>query len=199
MKLMKIGVDLDEVLTEYVKNFIAFHNQNYGTKLNFKDIKKYLFYELLGISVEEDLKRQYKFFETDLFKQIRPVNGAIKGVDKLNNNFEMIIITARPNEIKDKTVKWIEGYFPDIFSQIIFTNKHSLNNDLKREKHDICLGIGVNLIIEDSLTTAEKCASMGIRVLLLDRPWNQAENLPDGIKRVYSWEEIVREVESIKK
>lgn len=190
---------MDEVLTEFVKNFIVFHNQNYGTNLNFEDIKKYFFCDILGISFEEDIKRQYKFFETDLFKRIQPVNGAINGVNKLNNNFEMIIITARPNEIKDKTVKWIEGYFPDIFSQIIFTNKHSLNNDLKREKHDICLETGVNLIIEDSLATAEKCASKGINVLLLDKPWNQAENLPEGIKRVYSWNEIVREVESIKK
>lgn len=196
---MKIGVDLDEVLTEYVKNFIIFHNQNYGTKLNFEDIKKYFFYELLGISFEEDIGRQYKFFETDLFKQIQPVSGAVNGVDKLKNNFEMVIITARPNEIKDKSINWIEKYFPDIFSQIIFTNKHSLNNDLKREKHDICLELGVNLIIEDSLATAEKCASIGIKVLLLDKPWNQAENLPNGIKRVHSWEEIVREIESIKK
>ena len=194
---MIIGVDLDEVLTEFVRKFIIFHNQNYGTNLNFEDIKKYFFYDLLGISLEEDVRRQYKFFETDIFKQIQPVNGAVNGVGKLKSNFEMVVITARPNEIKDKTIKWIERYFPDIFSQVILTNKHSLNKDAKREKHDICVEIGVNLMIEDSLATAKKCASRGIKVLLFDKPWNQTESLPNGIKRVYSWEEI--EVETIKK
>ncbi len=31
----------------------------------------------------------------------------------------------------------------------------------------------------------------GIKVLLLDRPWNRAKKLPEEVTRVYSWEEIL--------
>ena len=53
----------------------------------------------------------------------------------------------------------------------------------------------VELIIEDSLETAEECASSGLRVLLFDCPWNQNSNLPEGIMRVKSWKEIVEKTE----
>jgi len=44
-------------------------------------------------------------------------------------------------------------------------------------------------MIEDSPEQAKDCASNGIDVLLLDRPWNQIA-LPENITRVRSWKEI---------
>jgi uncharacterized HAD superfamily protein len=55
-------------------------------------------------------------------------------------------------------------------------------------------------MIDDTLSNARDCAETGIRVLLMDRPWNQvgADStelaLPAGVERVRGWEEVVERV-----
>ena len=54
----------------------------------------------------------------------------------------------------------------------------------------------ISVMIDDSLKHARDCASQGVYVLLADfgYPWNQTAKLPENIKRVHSWKEIVDEV-----
>ncbi|HUC01922.1 MAG TPA: hypothetical protein VMA75_03380 [Candidatus Paceibacterota bacterium] len=52
---------------------------------------------------------------------------------------------------------------------------------------------GATIMIEDHMTNATVCAEAGIKVFLFDQPWNQGE-LPPGIERVHSWDEIVKKL-----
>ena len=44
---MKIGIDLDDVLSKTTAAFIEFHNKNYGTTLDIKNKEKYGWWEII--------------------------------------------------------------------------------------------------------------------------------------------------------
>jgi len=191
---MKIGIDLDEVLAEFVSAFLQFHNEKYGTKLNKNHFHVYEFEKVLGGTEEDAADKAYEFFGTHHFKNIQPSEGAKKATEKLAKaGHELFVITSRQSEVVEDTKNWLEANFPQTFKEVYFTaNKYGrTKSDI--QKIDVCKKIGVSLLIEDGLEFALSCAAEGINVLLLDRPWNQGE-LPKNIKRVSSWDEIFKEI-----
>jgi uncharacterized HAD superfamily protein len=67
---------------------------------------------------------------------------------------------------------------------------------IKQSKEDLSIELGLNLFIEDSLSTAKKIAEKGIPVILLDKLWNQGE-LPENVRRVATWENVLVQIESL--
>ncbi len=65
-----------------------------------------------------------------------------------------------------------------------------------KEKAIVCSDCKVDLIVEDSLTHAIECAKRGIKVILFDKPWNQA-SLAENITRVKDWNEILQRINSL--
>lgn len=186
---MKIGIDLDDVLSESTAAFIKFYNETYGTNLDIKTKEKYGWWEIVDVPREEYEKRVHKFYTTPYFKNTEPINDASETLKKLKKNNELYIITARGNNIKEITEKWVENNFPNIFSKIYYTNQ--FEQGLKKTtKATICNNLNIDIFIEDSLEFAEDCAKSNRKVYLLDYPWNQTDKLPEGITRVYSWREI---------
>ena len=185
---MKIGLDLDDVLADGTKKFIEFHNQKYSTNLSLHNIFTYAISEILGIPEELATERIKEFDKSIFSKKIIPIKGAKKIVQKLSKSNELIVITARPKSIEEGTIAWIKENFPEIKS-IFFIYQNYVEK--VKTKADVCLEQGVDLLIEDNLAHAFDCAKKGIKVLLLNYPWNQLEGkLPDKIQRVKSWEEI---------
>jgi len=91
------------------------------------------------------------------------------------------------------TEEWLKKYLPGCLSKIYFINYYSLNGTIKN-KYETCLEIGTDLMIDDLLNCSLDCASRNIRVLLFNQPWNQCKELPPLVKRVYSWDEIIKEI-----
>jgi uncharacterized HAD superfamily protein len=58
--------------------------------------------------------------------------------------------------------------------------------------------LDIKIFIEDSLKNAFEISSHNIPVILLDKPWNQEENLPENIHRVKDWDEILQKIEELK-
>lgn len=189
-----IGVDIDEVLAEYVAGFLAFHNKKYGTKMTVDKVESYSFHKILQVSKEEILRRMNEFHATDEFKQIMPVPGAKKAIEKLPH--ELIAITARSNNIEAHTKNWLDVHFSGRISEVHFARNVHIGEKTNRSKADFCREADVQLLIEDSLENAKECAMAGIKVFLLDRPWNQGE-LPLNVTRVKSWDEIVALIKTI--
>ncbi|MCD6229504.1 MAG: hypothetical protein J7K00_01730 [Candidatus Diapherotrites archaeon] len=190
---MLIATDLDEVLAGYLSAFLEFHNDTYKTCLSIKNMQNQAFHELLEGTEKELIEKLYAFYKTPYFKNIKPVPGAIKGISELEKNHELVILTARQNDIKEPTKKWVEHYFPNTFSDIYFTNNYSKKGK-KKTKAEVCSNLGVNILIEDRAEYAINCSFNGTKVILLDYPWNQ-EKLPENIYRVNSWKEIVKQID----
>lgn len=191
----KLAVDMDEVLAHFLPAFIEFHNEKYGTNVSKKDFFSYEFWTIFNESPTESIQKVYDFHKTDYFKNIAPISEAQKAISKLKQKYELVIITSRQKEVQDQTIEWVEKHFPETFSNIYFTNNNAQNTEKKQKKSEICNRINIPIIIEDCLEYAEDCAHNKKEVYLLDQPWNQSQKKHPQIHRVYSWDEILIQLE----
>ncbi|HBI25727.1 MAG: hypothetical protein UT41_C0001G0067 [Candidatus Wolfebacteria bacterium GW2011_GWC2_39_22] len=188
---MRIGIDIDDVLADTVNAVCAFHNETYGTCLKRDDFLSYKFWETWGGSKEEAIKKMQIFNEEGCGVTTCPIDGALRALTSLKNSgYELFAVTARPLHVMKQTEEWIGLYFPDIFSAIKFGNTYG-NEGIKEKKSSICKSLNIGIIIEDDIDHAVDCAENGIKVILLDCPWNQGE-LSENVHRVFSWDEALR-------
>lgn len=190
---MKIGVDLDEVLADFLSALIMFHNYKNGTSFRRDHFHSYKVYEIWGGTYDDTIKEIYEFYETKYFDDIKPIPGSIENIEVLSRNNDLVVITSRQNDISQKTLNWIDRYFKNGFSGIFFTNDNSRHGDIIN-KSQICINSGVDFMIEDYLIYAAECAKSVKKVFLLDSPWNKTDELPKNISRVYSWSEITEDL-----
>ncbi len=64
----------------------------------------------------------------------------------------------------------------------------------KEEKHDICKRLGIQLLIDDSLSNGKKCAENGIKVLLFTYnntyTWSTIFTSNPNIQIVENWRDV---------
>ena len=191
---MIIGIDVDDVLADFMNSLIKYHNDRYNTDYSKEDFKSYNLWETLGGTEEETVGKIYDFYHTSHFDRIPPTEGSEKAVEALSKNNNLRVITSRPYDIHDQTLSWIDRYFLGKFEEAHFTNEWAGGIGKPTRKKDICLEYDVDILIEDSLAYAKECVGNGTSVFLMDRPWNRSEELSDKITRVYSWEDILDKV-----
>lgn len=188
---MIIAVDVDEVLSDTLTSAIQFHNNIYGTTWKSSEIKTDKFWEIWGKNNEEKYRITDEFCKSTYFYNTQPIKGAVEGINALSDKgYSFIIITTRPIYLASDTKQWLNRYFPGKFNKIY----HVFSEDKKNPqstKLSVCKELKLPLIIDDSLSIAQECAKGGIKVLLLDYPWNQIKEIASSIYRVYSWQNIV--------
>ncbi len=193
---MNIVVDIDEELAELMDSYFLYQNQKYNTHVQKKDMFSYSFSDVFGGTEEENRLKVLDFFKSEQFQNLKLVNGALDTIKQLAQKHQLCIITARPHVIQKETEQWLQQHFPDCFQSINLTNQwHGVGD--KQLKSSIGKKQKIDFMIDDSLSHAMDCASQGINVLLVDfgYPWNQvSKELPENIKRVHSWKEIVEEI-----
>jgi uncharacterized HAD superfamily protein len=189
---MRIGIDLDEVLAKMVVELNNFYNRRYGTNFSFDDYAEYDLEVTWGGSRDRAVRIVREFYSSSFFKDIQPLDGSQEGIDKMFEENELFVVTARPSLLKRRTEEWIEKYFSGRMKEVIYTGEYSLHSS-EMSKEKICLGKGIEIILEDNLETARKCSLEGIRSVLFDRPWNQ-NGFDRSVVRVRSWKEALEAV-----
>lgn len=187
---MKIAIDIDDVLVDTVGYFAQYYNENYGANLTRSDFFSNEWWTVLNIKKEEAIKLYFDYSRSPLHKNTKPMPEAVAGVKDLSKNHTLIAVTGRPEHIMQETEEWIAKFFPGCFQGVYSTNFHVFVGG-KKSKGDICAELGAECLIDDFVEHAEECTKKNIPVLLLDTPWTQdISELPAGIIRVYSWEDI---------
>lgn len=191
-----VAVDIDEVLAGFIDYFIEYHNLTYKTEVSKDKVSTFDIHEIFGLTKEEAMVRMVKFGKEGHNVRIKPVPGAVEGVDALiKKGYELHLVTARPSAIRPETEEWIERYFPKKFTGLHNAfNSYIHEEGSKKKKWEICKEIGAVIHIDDFLSNALGCAENGIKTFLMDAPWNQADDLPEGVIRVKSWKEIIRKM-----
>lgn len=186
---MKIAIDIDDVLANFLPTLLDFHNTTYKTNYEKEHFKTFHLWETWGGTREEAIDKVFHFYETEEFKNIAVIEGAKDAVKLLKQNHELIVVTARPEDLRSKTEEWISTHFPGLFSDIHIANRFSKSGP-QTTKALLCEKHGADMLIDDSLDYALECVAPHRKILLFDNPWNQHPELPTGIHRVRSWEEI---------
>jgi uncharacterized HAD superfamily protein len=192
---MKIGIDIDEIIAEFARGYLRLYNKKYEKNLKFEELFTYVLCEPLKISQEVSLELADEYYSSENFDKIDLVDGAEEGVRKLNQDHELIFITARPSHIKEKTKLFLKKLFPDLNLDIVYSKNMWEEGLLKSE---ICNNQKCNVLIEDDLRHALDCVENGIKVILLDKPWNQKIKHENMI-RVKNWDEILEKINELNK
>lgn len=195
MKKLRIGIDFDDVLVDCNTALQDFHNTQYGTSHTKNDVTTYSFETLWGCTKEEVYVRLGHFLNSEQHHEIGPIDGAVDAIQQLSLHHELYIITARKPEAKEVTKRLLK-HFPDVFKHVHFTGT-STGTGLKITKAEVCKKEFIDIFIDDHIDNILNVSSSGVPSLLMDQPWNRNEPLPNGVKRVYSWGDILNEIDQI--
>ncbi|MBZ9729372.1 5'(3')-deoxyribonucleotidase [Salegentibacter sp. JZCK2] len=130
-----IAIDMDGVLADVEAHFISWYERDYGEKFSKQDLK--------GKSEENAFPKKgmvKKFASTEIFFRTVPVmDGAVEAVKKLQENYEIYIVSAAmefPQSLVEKRA-WLEEHFPFIhWKNIVFCgDKSIIDTDIMLDDH----------------------------------------------------------------
>lgn len=183
-----IAVDLDDVLAQHATAFVSFSNAYYGTNLNPEDYDDY-WMNLWGELPDEEIERRAAEFhipETTL--AYAKIEEAEPVLTRLRQDYDLVIVTARPKQIIPATYEWLNLHYEGVFGDVHFVPIWEPDN--KTTKADICNEIGAEFLIDDVVKHCNIAAEGGITALLFgDYGWGKKETDP-RVTRVKDWQAV---------
>jgi len=190
---MKIGIDIDDVVTETMKGYLEEINKNRETQIDFEDVNGSLFWKnVFGFSKDQVKEFLDGFFEIKAY-ELELIEGAKEGICLLDKDHEICFITSRPKEFQEKTKAFLKKHMPGLEPKVFHSEIGALVKEGK-DKIDLCEDLGIDLIIEDQKRFARNCASRGLKVILFRRPWNDSLEDHENIIKVKTWNEILEKI-----
>lgn len=186
-----VALDLDEVVVETSPMILKNYNKTYGTNVKLSDYYQDNLKTWNVPDLDTLVKRVNEYAESKEYMSLKPVQIAIDTIHKLQEKYKLYIITGRPDFIELATRKWLAKNFPEVFEDVIFSNFFTPGGLNRRHKGDICVELGVDVLVDDHLEHITSAATNGVRGLLFGNfPWNQAAQLPPNVQRVKDWHEV---------
>ncbi len=190
---MRIGIDFDDTLSQFMAGFLAYHNGVYGTSFAQEQITHYDLHTVLPLTHQEIKERVHNFIFSSHHASLSPYPGVASTLGLLARYHELYVVTSRGEEYKEPTLRWLSAELPGSFRDFHFTNQWTRLKDVARTtKPELCVSKGIELIIEDSASHANHCAEKGVRAFLLERPWNVSVPTHPHVQRVTHWDDIAR-------
>lgn len=193
-KKLKIGMDIDDTIWKFNESFINF--LNFKNRTNYKiDNFEGSFEDLFNLS-QDEISVLLEEFEYSLeFGKFDLIEGVKEFLEELKQIHEIIFITARSNKFEEITRKKLVEHFGEFDFPIHFLYDENYNK--LNSKADLCIEHGVDYMIDDFLQNLLSCSNKGIKSFLLDRPWNQTEELDENIIRVKEWNELLNKLNEL--
>ncbi|HLD80366.1 MAG TPA: hypothetical protein VJA18_07460 [Candidatus Nanoarchaeia archaeon] len=192
---MKIGIDIDQVLAKQLEKLVPFYHLKTGKLILAEKFHTYYWPGVWGITLEEGIQIDQEFKQSAYFDSIEPVENAVEAVNHLGKGNQLFVITARPVFFKEKTEQWLKKHLQEIPFELIHSGDFHIANKTKN-KGEICEELSIDVMIEDQDEYALQCAEKGVKVILLNKPWNmKAEH--SNIIRVNNWIEVLQEIDKI--
>lgn len=177
-----LAMDVDEVLFPLLEHFLMSHNVQQNTQFSFDDFKTYHFEDVLGLSVPETVDRVYAFSAAD-HSHIDPILSTQEGITRLKNRFDIEIVTARHEQFRPNTSKWLHDKIGQFFGDIHMIGYAPIL-EKPLTKAEICLLIGAVALVDDNPTHVFEMPEVGKEGILFGNyPWNRDVILPKGVTR----------------
>lgn len=180
-----IALDLDEVLCPMISSLNKYYKRTRASPFSKKLPKTYNYATHFNISEKESKFLVKSFYESIECRSMQPLDGSKEAVRLLRENFGKIsIVTGRQYYAADATYEFIDSHFPDMFSDVIFTNSFALDGPREIHKQNVCNYLGAGLLIDDNLDT---CLTTKNSVLFGNYPWNEDNT---SLPRISSWKDV---------
>lgn len=165
--------DGDECLISMISVFIIYINQHYGLKLKYEDFKSFSYEESIGIPEEDMVKIERQFYESPLYNEIKPKEGALEVVEYCSGNFHMPVVTGRSQCDEKYLIRTLDKLFESHHFGAIFHVGKNHERGLAIPKWKKCKEIGARLIIDDSANTVIDAGQNEVHGILVEAPWNR--------------------------
>jgi 5'(3')-deoxyribonucleotidase len=186
-----IAIDIDDVLAPTTSCLANWHNLVYKSNLSVEDFHSFQWWDVWGGTEEEAIVKAFELFKSSDFINMEPISGSVEAVLTLSKQYDLVIVTARQNIVKEQTLTWIEKHFPNCFMNVMHGNHHSHEGEVFT-KPEMCKNIGASIFIDDVPKHALACAELGLKVFLFgDYPWNRSVDTPADVIRAKNWKEII--------
>ena len=181
-----LGIDIDGVIAESDPMFRRYMGEFFNRTFDRKDVTTFNYEDAFGITREQMRGFWNYFTSSGGWDKIPPVKGAAETIDKLRNNFHIVVVTGRPVSLKDVTVSWLKNNNVN-YDKLIMTDF--------RDKFELLSESDLfpEWFIEDHRDFALGLSENGVKVLLYDYPWNR--DIPEkqkNIIRISSWDDIYK-------
>lgn len=183
-----LTVDLDDCVWDFNNAFIPFANSQLGTNVTFEGHTSYEFSKVYGLPQEEVMAVGERFCHTEaLHDSIEVMEWVHTALTALQQDFNLPGLTSRCESIRYASTRLRSKLNLHMLEDLYFTNATTrLKRYQKRKKSEFVLELGALLHFDDAIKNAVDVTSVGVPVILIDRPWN-AGPLPEHTYRVGDW------------
>lgn len=171
-----LGIDIDNVINNLQQPVIKLIKQELHKDV---DINHYNFFKDLHMNDSQRHDFFLKYAEW-LFHNVKPQWRVAFYLQKLSEEYKIILITARQYNLAEMTVKWLKKY--NIYYDELYFNAG--------DKVDACEFYNTEYMVEDSPWNLKKLNKANLKTLIFNQPYNQDVSENELAKRVYSWEDI---------
>lgn len=180
---MRIGVDIDGVVADFVKTFIPLVRERYGVALAEHDIYVHDLFLVLGITESEAIE----LIRATICSDLDLIDGAKEAIEKLNQEHELILLTARPEDLLDVTERWLSK------RGIKYRELVHL-----REGQKFAPEHAFDVVVDDHLREVIRFIGKARKIIVFDHPWNQSFNARGLFDRAYTWNDVLAIVDAMK-
>jgi hypothetical protein len=181
------------VLTESLPGYLDAFRRYFGHEVRIEDAAWEIFRRYPQISASR-IGEFFAELEAADFLGTRPIYPEAVAAIRLlaAANHRLVVVTGRPATHREHTRRLLRGAgILECFEDLV----HRDGEAAAVYKPRIVRERRLDLLIEDERALALATAKASAPVLLFDRPWNQGE-LPQGVTRVKTWDEVRRLVEA---
>jgi uncharacterized HAD superfamily protein len=176
---MRIAVDLDDVVLDFVGGLREAVKKEYGVEIPEESIRDFNLRPYLDPIIG---RNWWSWMEerTWLWANFPAVDGAIGTLDRLRRDGHYLeLLTSKPRWAEHNVYKWLGKWRPP-FQQVTIVGK----DDNKADFSD------ATILIDDKWENVEDFSNAGREALLFTRPHNEKHLwLPDRVQRVKGWAE----------
>ena len=196
-KRQTIAIDIDDVLAQSAKKIIEYGNQKWGMSLTINDYDED-FTKLWQVDNEEMRRRFDEYVEFGALSTYEHNLDAMSVLEKLKNNYDLIVITYRSTTLKNDTITWINEKYPGIFEEAHihfagFWDTVTDGNSIHCTKGELVKNLNADYLIDDQLKHCLSVSKLGIESILFGNySWNKADTLPNNVERAKGWLDILR-------
>jgi uncharacterized HAD superfamily protein len=201
--LMRIGVDLDDVIAICAVPYLRKFAQEYKVELpDEKEIGWHLLREMDDhVSPAERDRFRIKLYDGTFFSELEIYEDCPIVLERLvQKGHDVFFITARAERRRMVTETWLrEKRILDYAKAVHLKPYGEFNPDYPRGRYDaegsaqyksrLAQELRLDVFCEDDVVIARTLADAGTSVLLFDHPWNQ-EVAHERITRVSGWAEV---------
>lgn len=177
---MNLCIDIDGTITEPYY-WLRRANEYFKTNIQPKDVTAYEIHKVLGIE-EVAFRQFYNSYGKLLHKEAKIRFGVRQMINKLQQNHQIHIVSAREEKLKDITLEWLDSYQIPMDSIALLGD----SNKVWKAKQ-----LASDFFIEDSYDNAIQLSQAGFDVLLINCNYNKGP-IPANVKRVKNWYQIAQ-------